>query len=76
MEQKKSFQYVANKMQRYTVYYIWKLLYMFVYIQGGAKEVIPICSQQDATLQSLLYLETGLHVCVYTEWSKRSHSNM
>jgi len=23
------FQYVSNKMQRYTVYYIWKLLYRF-----------------------------------------------
>jgi len=23
------FPYVSNKMQRYTVYYIWKLLYMF-----------------------------------------------
>jgi hypothetical protein len=23
------FQYISNKMQRYTVYYIWKLLYMF-----------------------------------------------
>jgi len=22
------FQYISNKMQRYTVYYIWKLLYM------------------------------------------------
>ena len=25
----KIFQYIANKMQRYTVYYIWKLFYMF-----------------------------------------------
>ena len=23
------FQYISNKMQRYTVYYIWKLFYMF-----------------------------------------------
>jgi hypothetical protein len=23
------FQYIPNKMQRYTVYFIWKLLYMF-----------------------------------------------
>jgi len=23
------FQLLSNKMQRYTVYYIWKLLYMF-----------------------------------------------
>jgi hypothetical protein len=23
------FQYISNKIQRYTVYYIWKLLYMF-----------------------------------------------
>ena len=23
------FQYISNKMQRYTVYYIWKLIYMF-----------------------------------------------
>jgi hypothetical protein len=23
------FQYISNKMQRYTVYFIWKLLYMF-----------------------------------------------
>jgi hypothetical protein len=25
----KIFQYISNKMQRYTVYFIWKLLYMF-----------------------------------------------
>ena len=23
------FQYISNKMQRYTVYFIWELLYMF-----------------------------------------------
>jgi hypothetical protein len=27
------FQYISNKMQRYTVYFIWKLLYMFQMVQ-------------------------------------------
>jgi hypothetical protein len=40
-------------MQRYTVYFIWKLLYMFHLL---------IFFQQDATLHSLLCLETALHV--------------
>ena len=35
---------------------------MFVYIQGRAKEVIAIYIQQAATLHSLLYLETAVHV--------------
>ena len=27
------FYYISNKMQRYTVYFIWKLLYMFRVVQ-------------------------------------------
>jgi hypothetical protein len=49
------FQYISNKMQRYTVYFIWKLLYIFL-------SYILTYIQQDATLQSLFYLETALYI--------------
>jgi hypothetical protein len=46
-------------MQRYTVYFVWKLLYMFRVVT--AKNIL-ICVQQDATLHNLFCLETALHV--------------
>jgi hypothetical protein len=42
-------------MQRYTVYFIWKLLYIFL-------SYILTYIQQDATLHILPYLETALHI--------------
>jgi len=66
------FRYISNKMQRYTVYFIWKLLYMFrvvpppiirsANIPFNSSLHILIYIQQDATLHSLFYLETALHV--------------
>jgi len=43
----KIFQYISNKMQRYTVYFIWKLLYMFRVvppptIKGACKYIYSI----------------------------------
>jgi len=63
-------------MQRYTVYFIWKLLCMFrvvlppiirsanncIYSIWYLSHRILIYIQQDATLHSLFYLETALHV--------------
>ena len=67
-------------MQRYTVYFIWKLLCMFRvvpppiirsannciyniwYLSHRAVHNILTYIQQDATLHSLFYLETALHV--------------
>jgi len=67
-------------MQRYTVYFIWKLLYMFRviptpiirrannciysiwYLSDRYCYLRLIYIQQDATLHSLFYLETALHV--------------
>jgi len=51
-------------MQRYTFYFIWKLLYMFGYNVRGSvhRNNILIYVQQDATLHSIFYLETALHI--------------
>ena len=72
-------------MQRYTVYFIWKLLYMFRVVPPPiirsannciysiwylSRRYCYLCNvssywiyiQQDATLHSLFYLETALHV--------------
>jgi len=44
------FKYISNKMQRYTVYYIWKLLYMF-------REVLPpIIRSACNCIYSICYL--------------------
>jgi len=43
------FQYISNKMQRYTVYYIWKLLYMF-------RVVPPIIRSANNCIYSIWYL--------------------
>jgi len=45
------FQYISNKMQSYTVYFIWKLLYMF--------RVVPPTHHQERKqlyLQHLVYV--------------------
>jgi hypothetical protein len=42
-------------MQRYKVYFIWKLLYIFL-------SYILTYIKQDATLHSLFYLETAIHI--------------
>jgi len=54
---RKIFQYLSNKMQRYTVYYIWKLLYMFrvvnLHPSSGAHTTVStasgICQTVTAT---------------------------
>jgi hypothetical protein len=40
------FQYISNKMQRYTFYYIWKLLYIFFgwYLHPSSGAHATICS--------------------------------
>jgi hypothetical protein len=65
---------MSNKVQRYTVYFIWKLLYMFrvvpppiiksancIYSIWYLSNIL-IYVQQGATLHSLFYLETALLV--------------
>jgi len=44
------FQYISNKMQRYTVYYIWKLLHMFRVVPP------PIIRSANNCIYSICYL--------------------
>jgi hypothetical protein len=44
------FQYISNKMQRYAVYYIWKLLYMFQLVPP------PIIRSANNYLKHLIYV--------------------
>jgi len=44
------FQYISNKMQRYTVYFIWKLLYMFRVVPQ------PIIRSANNCIYSIWYL--------------------
>jgi hypothetical protein len=44
------FYYISNKMQRYTVYFIWKLLYMFRVVQP------PINRSANNCIYSIWYL--------------------
>jgi len=65
---------MSNKMQRYTVYFIWKLLYKFRVVSPPIIRsannwylshrycYLPLYVQQDATLHSLVYLEIALQV--------------
>ena len=75
----KIFQYISNKMQRYIVYFVWKLFYMFrmvppliirsannciysIWYLSHLYCYLPLYIQQNATLHSLFYLKTALHV--------------
>ena len=44
------FQYISNKMQRYTVYFIWKLLYMFQVV------LPPFIKSANNCIYSIWYL--------------------
>ena len=44
------FQYISNKMQRYTFYFIWKLLYMFRVVPS------PIIRRANNCIYSIWYL--------------------
>jgi len=44
------FQYISNKMQRYTVYFIWKLLYKFRAVPS------PIIRSANNCLQHLVFV--------------------
>jgi len=44
------FQYTSNKMQRYTVYFIWKLLYMFRLVPP------PVIRSANNCIYSISYL--------------------
>jgi len=46
----KIFQYISNKMQRYTVYFIWKMLYMFRVVPP------PIIRSANKCTYSIWYL--------------------
>jgi len=67
------FQYISNKMQRYTVYCLWKLLYMFRAVPPSIIRRAYNCIYSiwylshrycylPLTLHSSLYPETALHV--------------
>jgi hypothetical protein len=47
------FQYISNKMQRYTVYFIWKLLYMFRVVPS------PIIKSANNCIYNGWYLSHG-----------------
>jgi len=49
-DRERVFQYISNKMQRYTVYYIWKLLYMFRVVPS------PIIRSAYNCIYSIFYL--------------------
>ena len=79
----KIFQYVSNKMQRYTVYFIWKLLYMFWVVSP------PIIRSANNFIYSIWYLShcycylplswkswNWFQCAVHTETSIASHSNI
>ena len=54
------FQYISNKMQRYTVYFIWKLLYMFRVV------LPPIIRSANNCIYSVWYLHhTVTAICRY-----------
>ena len=38
------FYYISNKIQHYTVYFIWKLLYMFRVVSSGAQTTVSTAS--------------------------------
>jgi len=59
------FQYISNKMQRYTVYFIWKLLYMFRVVTP------PIIRSANNCIYSIWYL---LHRYCYPALSRKSLS--
>ena len=44
------FQYISNKMQRYTVYFIWKLIYLFRVVTP------PIIRSANSCVYSIWYL--------------------
>ena len=57
------FPYISNKMQRYTVYFIWKLLYMFRVVPP------PIIMSANNCIYSIWYLSH--HYC-YLPLSRKS----
>ena len=44
------FQYLSNKMQRYTAYFIWKMLYIFRVV------IPPIIKRANICIHSIWYL--------------------
>ena len=67
------FQHISNKMQRYTIYYIWKLLYMFWVV------FLPIICSAYNCIYSIWYLS---HRYCYLplswkswNWFECAHSN-
>jgi len=61
------FQYISNKMQRYTVYFIWKLLYMFRVVPP------PIISSANNCIYSIWYLS---HRYCYLPLAYATHSTL
>ena len=53
------FQYISNKMQRYTVYFIWKLLYMFQVVPS------PIIRKANNCIYSIWFWHTDIAICRY-----------
>ena len=50
------FQYISNKMQSYTVYVIWKLLYMFrvvLHPSSGAQRTVSTASGNSHTVTAI-----------------------
>ena len=62
------FQYISNKMQHYTVYFIWKLLYMFRVVPS------PIINSANNCIYSIWYLSH--RYCYLPLYSSDGVSNM
>ena len=60
------FQYMSNKMQHYTLYFIWKLLYMFRVVPP------PIIRSENNCIYSMWYLS---HRYCYLPLSWRSSNS-
>ena len=61
------FQYISNKMQHYTVYFIWKLLYMFWAIPSPI-----IRNAKQLYLQHLVFVTPHCYLLVADHFDSRS----
>jgi hypothetical protein len=58
------FQYISNKMKRYTVYFIWKLLYMFRVVPPPIIRSANSCIYSNSLTDKINFVT--LHLVAYT----------